>query len=272
MYPSGAASKTSDVSGTSAALFDAHGRCIPLGLSAPAHTTSRRYFALTPPAINYSEIHARIMKHLGMADVISAREFEQRAEAILQKLRKDPQVSGIANGAGVPFFLPQADYPDYGAVLEDTYLPAVQSAFTEKLPAYSFVNHHKGGLAAQLGLAPASRHQQLLDAMRQAPVVGYFFPCLTEYSVPAALEQAGLLPQQFLLAGGFDTAAALIGTPDLLLRKDGYPPLLWLAALTSDKENSGFHFEAYGYNLTFNRRPHFGQAAECWASSLVVLG
>jgi hypothetical protein len=34
----------------------------------------------------------------------------------------------------------------------------------------------------------------------------------------------------------------------------------------------GYHFEAYGHNLTFNRRPHFGQAAEYWASGLVVLG
>lgn len=272
MHSSGIDSQTADVSGAPAALFDAHGRCIPLGLSAPAHPTSRRYFSLTPPVINYTEIHARIREYLGMADVISAKEFEQRAESILHKLRNDRQTSGITNGAGVPFFLPQVDYPDYGTALEETYLPAVQNAFSEKLPTYRFVNHHKGNLAAQLDIAPASRHQQLLDAMRQAPVVGYFFPCLTEYSVPAVLEQVSLLPQQFLLGGGFDTAAALVGTPDLLLRKDGYPPLLWLAALTADKENAGFHFEAYGYNLTFNRRPHFGQAAECWASSLVVLG
>ncbi|MBU1689246.1 MAG: hypothetical protein KJ958_02745 [Gammaproteobacteria bacterium] len=253
-------------------LFDEHGRCIPVGLTAEVHRKTRRYFGFTQPEIKYADIHERISKHLGVSVDISATEFEQRATAILQKLRDNPQTSGITKGVGIPFFLPKADYADYGEALESTYLHAVHSSFAERLPEYLFVNHHKGGLAGKLGIAPQSRHQRLVAAMQQAPVVGYFFPCLTEYSIPATLEQIGMLPEQFLLAGGFDTSAALIGSPDLLLRTDGYPPLLWLAALTGEKENVGYHFEAYGYNLTFNRRPHFGQVAEYWASGLVVLG
>ena len=50
----------------------------------------------------------------------------------------------------------------------------------------------------------------------------------------------------------------------------GYPPLLWLSGLASTADE-GHYFEAYGYNLTFNRRMHFGQAAEYWDSGLVVL-
>jgi hypothetical protein len=222
--------------------------------------------------IDYADIHARLNKHLGISGGISVAEFEQRAEAILKKLSDDPQTSAVTQGVAVPFFLPKADYADYGDTLEGVYLHAVQSAFAEKLPDYLFVNHHKGGLTGKLGIAPQSRHQRLLAAMQQDQVVGYFFPCLTEYSLPATLEQIDKLPEQFLLAGGFDTSAALIGSPDLLLRTDGYPPLLWLAALSGEKENVGYHFEAYGYNLTFNRRPHFGKAAEYWASGLVVLG
>jgi hypothetical protein len=80
------------------------------------------------------------------------------------------------------------------------------------------------------------------------------------------------LPEHFLLSGGYDTSAALVGTPDLLLRTDGYPPLLWLAAVQTDKPLVAYHFEAYGYNLTFNRRVHFGQAAEYWNSGLTILG
>ncbi|HLP98580.1 MAG TPA: hypothetical protein VK149_09055 [Sideroxyarcus sp.] len=257
--------------GGAGSLFDDHGRCIPSDLTAAVHRKTRRYFGFNQPAIDYAEIHARLSKHLGNPDITPA-EFEQRATAILQRLRDDPLTSTIAKGVGVPFLLPQADYADYGEALEKTYLHAVQSAFAERLPEYLFVNHHKGGLAGKLGVAPQSRHQRLVAAMQQAPVVGYFFPCLTEYSIPATLEQTARLPEQFLLAGGFDTSAALIGSPDLLLRTDGYPPLLWLAALTGEKENAGYHFEAYGYNLTFNRRPHFGQVAEYWASGLVVLG
>lgn len=253
------------------ALFDEHGRCIPSGNVAPVHRKTRRYFALAQPEIDHAAIHARTSRHLGGID-ITPDEFARRADAIRQNLQNDPRTRDIAKGVGVPFLLPRATCADYGDALEHVYIEAVRNAFLEKFPQYRFTNHHKDGLSGKLGIAPGARHERLVQAMQQGAVVGYFFPCLTEYSIPAAIERTAALPEQFLLAGGFDTSAALIGSPDLLLRTDGYPPLLWLAALQTEKELVGYHYEAYGYNLTFNRRPHFGQAAEYWASSLVVLG
>lgn len=253
-------------------LFDQHGRCIPAELTTPVHRGTRCYFAFVQPKIDYGNIYARIKKYLGFSDGISKEEFEQRAKAILQKLQSDPKTKEIVNGVGVPFILPNASYPDYGEALETVYLNALKGSFGEVLPGYDFVNHHKDGLAGKLSIIARSRHAHLLAAMQKDMVVGYFFPSLTEYSVPAAIEQIDVLPQQFLLAGGFDTCAALIGSPDLLLRADGYPPLIWLAALEAEKDQVGYYFEAYGYNLTFNRRPHFNQVAEYWSSGLVVLG
>lgn len=253
-------------------FFDEHGRCVPGELYAPVHARTRRYFVIEQPAIDYAAIHGRLARHLCGGNCPSAGEFQERAEAILQGLRGDPAVAGIVNGVAVPFMLPKADYPEYGTALEDIYLGAVNASFNEKFPDYRFTNHHKGSLAGKLSVAPGSRHERLLEEMRVGPVVGYYFPCLTEYSVPAAIERMATLPDRFLLAGGYDTSAALVGSPDLLLRRDGYPPLLWLTALRGEKEQVGYHYEAYGYNLTFNRRPHFGEAAEYWTSGLVVLG
>lgn len=252
-------------------MFDEHGRCIPAHISSPAHGKSRRYFRLSPPQIDYAAIHARAVSHLGVAG-ITADEFRERGEAVLRELRNDAAVAGIANGIGVPFLLPQADHADYGFALQHKYIEAVQKAFQEKFPQYRFTNHHQGDLSGKLGIVSGSRHERLLQAMRQGAAVGWYFPCLTEYSVPAAVERLAALPEQFLLAGGFDTSAALVAAPELLQRTDGYPPLLWLAAVQAEKPLVGYYYEAYGYNLTFNRRPHFGQAAESWTSGLVVLG
>lgn len=253
-------------------LFDTHGRRIPYTLSAAVHQDTRRYFTIARPSINYGEVHARIKKHLKIADAITSMEFEKRAEAILASLRNDSRTRGILNGVKVPFFLPKVIYPDYGEALEKTYLEAVRGAFCEKFPEYRFVNHNKDGLAGKFRIAPGTRHERLLQAMARSQVVGYFFPCLSEYSVPAAIEQMAGLPEQFLLAGGIDTSAAFIAVPDMLLKTDGYPPLLWLAAMQGEANHVAYHFEAYGYNLTFNRRPHFGHVAEYWNSGLVVLG
>jgi hypothetical protein len=271
MAPTATANDEAQPKQQDAPLFDEFGRCIPGVLQAPAHRLSRRYFRIDQPEIDYPAIHARIVKHLGAAAAPSPAEFEARAERILVHLRRDPRLAGILEGVRVPFLLPHADYPDYGLAVEETYLAAVAAAYQEKLPAYRFVNHCKGGLTGKLGVANGSRHERLLERMRVAPVVGYYFPCLTEYSVPAAVEQVALLPARFLLAGGFDTCAAFVGSPDLLLRRDGYPPVLWLSGSLEAGDRAGYHFEAYGYNLTFNRRVHLGNAAESWASGLVVL-
>ena len=77
-------------------------------------------------------------------------------------------------------------------------------------------------------------------------------------------------PENWLLAGGVDTAAALIAEPGLLLRRKGYAPMLWTAGLET-REGEGHYFEAYGYDMTFNRRMHFGECAETSSCGLVVI-
>lgn len=252
-------------------FFDEHGRCLPAGLHAPAHAQSRHYFRIAQPVIDYAAIHTRSTQHLGDSG-LSVAAFTQRCEALLQQLREDPQTRNLTQGIAVPFLLPQATHADYGTAMAERYLPAAAHAFAEAFPQYRFTDHNKVALPGQLSIAPDSRHERLLQAMQQGPVVGCYFPCLAEYSLPAALERVQSLPEQFLLSGGYDTSAALIGMPGLLQRTDGYPPLLWLAAVQAEKPLVAYYFEAYGYNLTFNRRPHFGQAAEYWNSGLSVLG
>lgn len=251
-------------------LFDSQGRCIPRVKA--AHQVSRHYFKFQQPTIDLAAIHRRVSSLLGSEGLPTIEEFERRIAAIRTQLESDPATANLLHGVGVPILLPRATHPDIGTALDERYIPAVESAFTAVYPGYVFTNHHKTGLAGKLDVCAASRHQTLVDQMRDAAIVGLYFPCLTEYSQQATREQIATLPEHLLLAGGFDTCAALIAAPDLLLNRDAYPPLLWLAGLDSEKAEAGYHFEAYGYNMTFNRRLHFGEVAEYWASGIVVLG
>lgn len=252
--------------------FDANGRCIPHGISAEHHIETRRYFIFDQPKIDYNAVHARLVKHLNLKQTITAENFAQRAEAILTKLREDPTCSNILKGVHVPFILPMDESKEIGTQLDQLYIDAVKTSFEETFANNTFTNHHKDHLAGKLSIAVDSRHEQLITMQSEQVIVGYYFPCLMEYSVPAAIEQTARMPEQFILAGGYDTSAALIGSPDLLLRKEGYPPVIWMAALDAEKSGVNYHYEAYGYNLTFNRKPHFDRVAESWTSGLVVLG
>ena len=252
--------------------FDEYGRCLPRGIANATHEKSRRYFSIVQPVIEYKHIYERLDNGFGIAVDISLLEFEQRAEAILGELRAEDDTANILKGVGIPFILPKAKYEDIGKAMETVYLNAVQQSFNNRFPEYEFINHYPQSLSDKLSVSKGSRHEKLIEAMKDDVVVGYFFPCLLEYSVPAARERMASLPEKFLLAGGYDLAAAFVSAPDMLMREDGYPPLLWLSGLNADTEYAGFHFEAYGYDLNFNRRMHLGHVAEYWASGLVILG
>lgn len=253
-----------------AALFDANGRCLPSNVAAPVHTASRGYFGLVQPTLDYALIHQRFVTAFVGEEIPSIEESKRRWEAIIKRLGNDVACAGILAGVRVPFLLPRNTHDDIGESLQERYLPALKRSFAAALPDYDFVDHHTAALNGQLTMIDVSRHERLVSAMQQGVVVGWYFPCLTEYSVPAMLERIKTLPENFLLAGGYDTCAALIGSPDLLLHRDGYPPLLWLSALSTARDGEGHYFEAYGYNLTFNRRMHFNEVAEYWNGGLVV--
>lgn len=252
--------------------IDAHGRVIPHGLQASAHTTSRRYFKIEPcdrpPEVSLE----RLQRYLGISASWTAATFVAQTEQIRNRIRSDAALAPLLNGVHVPFILPKIPKKDTGTLLEEQFLPAVGQAFESTQPGGQFVNHVPHSLAECLSPAPGSRHQRMVEEAHQREVVGIYFPCLTEYSVPAALEAIAAFPDDFLLAGGFDTSAALVAAPDLLIRTRGYPPLLWLSGLTGETPAVGYHFEPYGLNLTFNRRAHLGLAAEYWWSGLTVLG
>ncbi|PKU25983.1 hypothetical protein [Telmatospirillum siberiense] len=257
------------------AIFDEHGRCVPSSdLKAEVHRRTRRRFVCIQPEIDYSAIHSRIAGALNDDGGLSRDDFERQARSVLDKVSRDPATSGLAKGIHLPFFLPRmpdALSRDIGSDLDKIYLPAVEKSFLDAHPQSSYTRHHKGSLTGQLSVTGGSRHDRLLQAVSRTTVVGYFFLALQEYSVPASVEQVRRLPDTFLLAGGADTCAAFAGSPSLLLNPDAYPPLLWLAALSAEKLQTAYHLEAYGRNLTFNRRVHFDQAAEYWAAGLTVL-
>lgn len=254
-----------------AAPFDDFGRCLPTQATSPAHQKSRRYFYCVQPEIDFEAIHTRVSHRFQSGLNTDAAQFKDRATKLFSKLSEDASTAGLTRGVGVPFLLPKTKRDDVGTQLAQHFLPAVSGAYREKYPDYEFTDHNLVPLAGQLTVAPESRHERLLEAMATSDVVGWYFPALSEYSFKAAREQIQALPEHLWLAGGADTCAALIAAPELLMRLDGYPPLLWLGALDTDQPKIGYHFEAYGYNLTFLRRPHLDHANEYWSHGITVI-
>jgi hypothetical protein len=253
-------------------LFDLKGRRIaPEGIGAAVNEASNRY-TLVQPAIDYADIHARISEHMGSAGQVSATEFAERAEGILDTLRRSEETAPLASGVRLPFALPADRSDDLGQALEDRYLPALGRSWKVRFQKADFKNELKGGLAGKAAIATGSRYDRFVQALAEGPLVGYYFPlALSGFSVEAALRQMSGLPEAFVLSGGHEACAALAGSPDLFVQKDGYPPQLDLSALQAPAAGYGYHFAPYGSNLTFNGRFHNGLASDYCSSGLTVI-
>ena len=212
-------------------LFDDHGRLIPINLKNLARTESRRRYICDQPDLNYEIIYNRFKKTIGVGNV-SLEEFESRASRILSDIKNNSRSNNILKGVHVPFLIPKLDkYFDIGEKLGEIFIPAVRNSFEESFPKYIFSNHYKGELDGLLKPSKKSRHNKLIEKLNTETVVGYYFPCISDYSIPAAIEQIKNLPDNFILAGALDTSSAIIGSPSLLFRTEGYPPLLWFAGI-----------------------------------------
>jgi len=254
-----------------ATLFDDFGRCIPMVKNSSAHFKTRRYFQFEEQEIDYQSIYQRLNTAFDIKKQLSFNQFQSQVESLIQDIQKNDSLKSVLNGPTIPFIVPQTQVIDIGEELNNTYIKAVKNTFTSTFPDYEFNNYCSEIAKGSLSVAAGSRHDKLLTQITKQAVVGLYFPCFMEYSVPAMIEQIKFLPEQCLLAGGFDACAALVAAPNLLQRKKGYPPLLWLAGLEDENTKAGYHFEAYGYNLTFNRRSHFDHVAEYWSSGMVIL-
>lgn len=253
-------------------LFDLGGRRIPpQGIGAAVNEASRRY-TLVQPAIDYAQIHARISEYMGSVGQVSAGEFAERAEGVLAMLGGAEETAPLASGVRIPFALAADRRADLGQAMEDVYLPALGRAWKARFQRADFKNELKGGLADKVAVARGSRYDRLVQALAEGPLVGYYFPmALSGFSVEAALRQMSELPETFVLSGGLESCAALVGSPDVFTQKDGYPPQLDLSAFQAPAAGYGYHFAPYGYNLTFNGRFHNGLASDYCSSGLTVI-
>ena len=254
------------------ALFDQHGRFTPITpLQFPHSKITRSYFKIQQPQVDFASIHARIKTQFSEHTLPSKENFQAKIESLVESIRQNAPIQDILNGVWIPFLIPKISCIDLGEQLEIHALPALTKSF-ETLGKGTFKRHWKSDLTGTLTTPKSTRHEQLITRLQQEAVMGCYFPsALSEFSLPATREIMPQLPDNILLSGAMDTCAALIGSPELLQNQEHYPPLLWFAAIDDADCESGLHLEAYGWDLTLNRRKHFGKNAEYWSSGLTIL-
>ena len=265
---------------TTETLFDEHGRRLPFEGIRAFNSVSRRYYQLNQPDIQFDTVLRRMNKNAGVDESISVHQFESACLDLMKTAKEDACIRDIFKGTHLPFMCPKiVDEMDLGEELEQRWLVAVGSSFTETFPQYHFTSTLQGetpSLSGTLTLAEGARYEHFLRARRQGPIVGWYFPtALQEYDVASQRVQMRTLPlpETLVLSGGFEAAAALVGSPDLLMNTETYPPVLCLSAFEHTDKRLMLCFKAYGLSLEFwllsqVLAPGIMQVSEQWTGGL----
>ncbi len=257
-------------------LFDQLGRCSPELTSEEVIKKSRKYFYVDEAVrekLDDSEIFKNLKNYYNDQINIDYDEFIQRISKLRNKVEQDSSIKNIRNSINIPFILPIIkDHNDIGKDIDTLLIPKLIKSFKDKFPDYDFVNHCKVNLEGNISATKVSRYDQIIENLKTKNSVGILYLSLNEFSFQAAENVITKLPEYFYLTGPYELFSVLIGFPGLLLRNDKYPPLIWISSIKNNTNpNIGYVIEPYGYNLTFNKRPHFNQANEYWWHSLSIV-
>ena len=262
-------------------VFDQNGRRIPFLGVRVFNETPRWYYKLKQPNIDYNSIYKRTTLYSKVNKNFTKNDFKSICVELKNRIQKKDLLRNLFGGVHVPFIAPMSqDEEDIGRVIEKTNLPAIAGSFTNEYPHLHCKAILQGSskLAEEISVSKESRFQGFLDAQRNGSVVGWYFPqALQEYDLESQRKQMDSLPQfqNICLSGHSDTAAALIGSPGLLINETNYPPVLCLSALKHNDSKLMLCFKAYGHHLEFwcmsqMLTPDTTQVSEQWTGGLTV--
>lgn len=257
-------------------LFDKNGRRIPPKVLQNAVCDPDKNFQLIQPRFKTMDDYAqRLIRFQQMFyGLMSAAEFEGKVEELVSEIKSTELLVNLLKGIYLPIILPKIEVKnfDYGTTLENMFLSAVKKAYEAQFPGRSFYNYRKGELAKQVSIVEGSRHELLVERMKQGIVYAIYFPnSLQGFSALASREQMSTIPESLLLYGGFDASAAMVMYPDILAR-DFKTPGYDLSALQWRSSGYSLYFGAYDDELGFDYGAPLGFALDDYSSGFLFLG
>ncbi|MEK9182940.1 MAG: hypothetical protein AAB849_00310 [Patescibacteria group bacterium] len=258
-------------------LVDQRGRCISEGLRNSV-VDDNGNFHQSQPTLDTASITALLARHREFCPfpgVVfpTTSEVEERYHSILGWLNlQKNEMNGVKNLLNAPHFLgvlPQIPAGDHGAILK-SLVEAAGRSYTNYFSGRQFFNNLRGDLVGKVEVVDSTRYHKLIRAVTEGSVVYVSFrACLQGFSIPADREQEARMPSRFILSGGWDTAADIIGYPEILARDFNTPGLDCAANFWGSADYS-LYFKADDSDLDFCHRDL--RADGSYSGGLLLLG
>lgn len=201
-------------------LFDENGQRIDKWLEHEARKDFDDEKRLSQPIIDYSFCLSRVLTSFpdGL-EFPTLEEFQSQSEKLILQLEKNWQLDNLLRGAYFPICLPRLEI-DYGQSLYEIFFPAVASAHKRLYPGESefsdYYSRRHFPVNGKVEINKYSRHANLVEKLREGPLVAIQFFPLWGFGDLSCLEQLTPLPDSLLLSGIIDIATAIITYPGIL--------------------------------------------------------
>jgi hypothetical protein len=261
--------------------FNSDGRRIPSKDLRVFGDTPKYYYQLKQPVLDYSKILYNSIRFGEVDSEVDSAQFKSACENLKTEIKNNQDFANLFNGVHIPFICKRVEsVNDLGKDLEAIELPGLQKSFNEQFPGSHFkaILQSNSELPGSISLDPRARYEGFLDKAQQNTVIGWYFPqALQEFDVESQRKQMEQLPEvgNVCLSGGIDVAAALIGSPDLLISEDFYAPILCLSAYVHSDSRLVLLLKSYGPHMEFwcmtqMLSRDITQVSEQWAGGITV--
>lgn len=267
--------------------FTKHGRLVHEENEVVFNEECKRYYRLATQRGSLSEQIANY-REIGWLVNRDQESVLEKALLGLWDEIENSSIAGLTEGSAFPFFLPSGEGlgGDLGSACEDVLFPALKTQFEGKFGSLHFRASLQGKISLPNFMRPESGGGQanLVEALASdKAIAGWIFPeALIEYSLSSQIAAYkrlnGALSDgnfQACLGGVLDVGSALLGTPNMLINEETYPPVLCLSGICHEDGRYTFNFKSYGNHLEFWGMPRAltlrtEQVSEQWSGVVSV--
>ncbi|OGY57508.1 MAG: hypothetical protein A3H67_01795 [Candidatus Buchananbacteria bacterium RIFCSPLOWO2_02_FULL_46_11b] len=258
-------------------LFDKNSRFIPFAGMESRFCDPAPKYRVSQPEINLGQYLEACRRFLPkeLADTLMGQsEFEDSVRKVKARLEGDERTKNALKGPWFPVALPKMD-GDYGAIL-DILAEAAKKAYEAAFPGRTFYNHRHETLAEQTSIVPGTRHDRLVEAVKEKSQAGIFLLPFGGFSIEACRETFSghnysvNIPEWLTLGGGWDTAMAYLAYSKVLCRNIE-TPIVRCAALNW-QSGCSLGFRACDAHASFGHTYDLANAKDSYSAGVFCRG
>jgi hypothetical protein len=241
------------------------------------------YYRINQPVNDFQQILERIKLNNLINLNVKPLDFENRLISLKNKIQNDESFKNILKGVHIPFAYQKINKNyELGRDLEEFLLPAIQNSFKHSYPNSYFkaILQSNSVLKNNLKIDSNSRYEKFIEKSNLSAVVGWYFPqVLQEFDVDSQRSQMKELPIHgefnICLSGAKDVAAAIVGSPELLISAEFYTPILCMSSYLHSDPRLVILLKSYGPHLEFwcmsqMLTKDITQVSEQWSGGLTI--